>query len=51
MTELDRMLPTLAANEQAPFAMTVGAATYTERAEAAPALLHSLREAYVALRS
>jgi len=50
MTELDRMLPALTANEQAPFAMTVGEAWFTERAEAAPALLHSLREAYVAGR-
>jgi len=48
MTELDRVLPALTANAEAPFAMTVGAATHTERAEAAPALLHSLRKAFVA---
>ncbi len=45
--ELDRVLPALAANEEAPFAMTVRGATYRERAEAAPALLDSLRRAYV----
>jgi len=44
---LDRVLPALAANEEAPFAMTVRGTTYRERAEAAPALLDSLRQAYV----
>jgi len=44
---LELVLPALVANEQAPFAMTVRGATYTERAEAAPALLDSLRHAYV----
>ena len=45
--ELELVLPALAANEQAPFAMTVRGRTYRERAEAAPALLDSLRQAYV----
>jgi len=44
---LDRVLPALAANERAPFAMTIRGSTYTERAEAAPALLDSLRQAYI----
>ena len=47
MTELDRVLPALAASSEAPFAMTVRGHTYRERAEAAPALLDSLRQAYV----
>jgi len=47
ISALERVLPALAANEQAPFAMTIRGATYTERAEAAPALLDSLRQAYV----
>ncbi len=45
--ELELVLPALAGNEQAPFAMTVRGSTYRERAEAAPALLDSLRQAYV----
>ena len=45
--ELELVLPALAANEQAPFAMTVRGSRYRERAEAAPALLDSLRQAYV----
>jgi len=36
----------LAANSSAPFAMSVRGKTYTERAEAAPALVDSLRQAY-----
>jgi len=47
ISALERVLPALAANEQAPFAMTIRGATYTERAEAAPALVDSLRQAYV----
>jgi len=47
MVELDRALPGLAANSSAPFAMSVRGKTYRERAEAAPALVDSLRHAYV----
>jgi len=47
MVELDRALPALAANNGAPFAMSVGGKTYRERAEAAPVLVDSLRHAYV----
>jgi len=47
MVELDRALPGLAANSGAPFAMRVGGRTYRERAEAAPVLVDSLRQAYV----
>jgi len=46
MVELDRALPALAANSGAPFAMSVRGKTYRERAEAAPALVDSLRQAY-----
>ena len=45
--ELDKVLPGLAANSSAPFAMNVRGKTYRERAEAAPALVDSLRQAYV----
>jgi len=47
MTELDRVLPALLASSEAPFAMTVRGHTYQKRAEVAPALLDSLRQAYV----
>jgi len=47
MVELDRALPGLAANSGAPFAMSVRGKTYRERAEAAPVLVDSLRQAYV----
>jgi len=47
MVELDRALPGLAANSSAPFAMRVRGKTYRERAEAAPVLVDSLRQAYV----
>jgi len=47
MVELDRALPALAANSSAPFAMNVRGKTYRERAEAAPVLVDSLRQAYV----
>lgn len=43
---LDAVLPTLRANEGAPFAMTVRGRTYRERVDAAPALVDSLRQAY-----
>ncbi len=46
IVELDRALPALAANSSAPFAMSVRGKTYRERAEAAPALVDSLRHAY-----
>ncbi len=47
MIELDRVLPALAASSEAPFAMTVRGHTYRERAEVGPALVDSLRHAYV----
>ncbi len=47
MTELDRVLPALAASSEAPFAITVSGHTYRERAAAAPALVDSLQQAYV----
>jgi len=47
MVELDRALPGLTANSSAPFAMSVGGKTYRERAEVAPVLVDSLRQAYV----
>ena len=47
MAELDAVLPALRASGEAPFAMMVRGTTYRERAEAAPALLDSLRQAYV----
>ncbi len=46
MGELDRVLPGLAANSSAPFAMSVRGKTYRERAEAAPVLVDSLRHAF-----
>jgi len=45
MAELDAVLPALRASGEAPFAMMVRGTTYRERAEAAPALLDSLRQA------
>ena len=47
MAELDAVLPALRASGEAPFAMMVRGTTYRERAEAAPALLDSLGQAYV----
>ncbi len=43
---LDEVLPRLHASAQAPFAMTIRGRTFTERAQAAPALAQSLRQAY-----
>lgn len=43
---LDAALPGLRAAAEAPFAITVGGREFTDRAEAAPALLDAARDAY-----
>jgi len=43
---LDAALPTIRATADAPFAITINDHRYTDRADAAPALLHAARQAY-----
>ncbi len=46
LSALDAVLPALEASKEAPFAMSIRGRTFTERAQAAPALAQSLRQAY-----
>jgi len=46
LSALDAVLPALEASKEAPFAMLIRGRTFTERAQAAPTLAQSLRQAY-----
>jgi len=43
---IDAALPQIRATADAPFAITINDRHYTDRAEAAPALVHAARQAY-----